>query len=362
MIARNISRRDSIRAGLLTALGLACGRPASAAGGCPEVAGRTARWIVPYASGGGYDVLSRLIGPYLEARLGAEIAVENVSGAGGLVGAKALRDAAPDGLTLGIVNAPGLLAAKLLGEPGAPDLGKDLVPLGRLARNHHVWVTGAASAYGGIDDVLAAAADRQPVFAVSEVGGTPFISASVGAAVLELDAGLVAGYPGSREMVLSLLRGETDIASLQFDSAVGQIEAGELRPLLQVSDAPVADHASLSAVPVLGGPDGIAAKRATQLGKDPQEAALRADTLAAFIGAGRVVAVPAGLPTGLSACLETGLLEALADPGFREAAAKAQQAVEPAGRGETQATLDAAAAGFPLLEPILDASLKKVRS
>ena len=51
-----------------------------ATGRCGELAGRQIRWIVPNAPGGGYDAESRLIEPFLERQIGAEIVVENRTG------------------------------------------------------------------------------------------------------------------------------------------------------------------------------------------------------------------------------------------------------------------------------------------
>ena len=81
------------------------GPVAAAAPACPELAGETITWIVPFGAGGGYDIYSRLIEPHLEAALGAQISVVNVEGAGGVVGTKRISEAAGDGRTLGLVNA-----------------------------------------------------------------------------------------------------------------------------------------------------------------------------------------------------------------------------------------------------------------
>jgi tripartite-type tricarboxylate transporter receptor subunit TctC len=56
--------------------------------------------VVPFASGGGVDVVARIIGPPLSALLGKSIIIENRGGAGGAVGANVVAQAAPDGYTL----------------------------------------------------------------------------------------------------------------------------------------------------------------------------------------------------------------------------------------------------------------------
>jgi len=66
--------------------------------------GKTVRMIVGSGVGGGYDVFSRLIAPYLAKTLGATVIVDNVPGAGGLVALNKLYIAPPDGLQISLVQ------------------------------------------------------------------------------------------------------------------------------------------------------------------------------------------------------------------------------------------------------------------
>ena len=72
---------------------------------------------------------------------------------------------------------------------------------------------------------------------------------------------VVAGYKGSSEVVLSLVRGELDLAAFSAGSLRPFIEGGEVRPILQLSDRPDAEAAFLDGVPLLGGQDGWLAAR-----------------------------------------------------------------------------------------------------
>jgi tripartite-type tricarboxylate transporter receptor subunit TctC len=63
---------------------------------------RTITMIVPFAAGGPTDLLGRLLAQRMGEILGQAIIVENVSGAGGMTGAKRMADARPDGYTIGI--------------------------------------------------------------------------------------------------------------------------------------------------------------------------------------------------------------------------------------------------------------------
>ena len=53
--------------------------------------------VVPFAAGGGTDVLGRIVGRRLSETLGQQVIIENVGGAGGMIGSARVARAAPDG-------------------------------------------------------------------------------------------------------------------------------------------------------------------------------------------------------------------------------------------------------------------------
>jgi tripartite-type tricarboxylate transporter receptor subunit TctC len=83
----------------MAALGLAllAGTAPAAAQGFPS---KPVRIVVPFPPGGGVDVLIRAVGAELSARWGQPVVIDNRAGAGGLIGAQAVANAAPDGYTL----------------------------------------------------------------------------------------------------------------------------------------------------------------------------------------------------------------------------------------------------------------------
>src|SRR6187551_3838265 len=87
--------------------------------------GKTVRMVVGSGTGGGYDVFSRLIAPYLAKTLGTTVIVENQPGAGGLIALNRLYVAPPDGLQISLSNGSGAVFAQLTGDQAARyDLAK----------------------------------------------------------------------------------------------------------------------------------------------------------------------------------------------------------------------------------------------
>ena len=87
--------------------------------------GKTVRMIVGSGTGGGYDIFSRLIAPYLAKTLGTTVIVENQPGAGGLVALNRLYNAPPDGLQLSLSNGTSASFAQITEQQGARfDLAK----------------------------------------------------------------------------------------------------------------------------------------------------------------------------------------------------------------------------------------------
>jgi tripartite-type tricarboxylate transporter receptor subunit TctC len=75
--------------------------------------------VVPFAPGGSTDVLARLAAQFLSVDLGQSFIVENVSGAGGIIGAARVAKAQPDGYTL-LVGSPGSIAINPHIQPNVP--------------------------------------------------------------------------------------------------------------------------------------------------------------------------------------------------------------------------------------------------
>jgi tripartite-type tricarboxylate transporter receptor subunit TctC len=96
---------------LLTGFGLLLGLLTSQAGAQP--ASKPVTIVVPYAAGGGTDLVSRLIAEHMAKALGRNVMIENVTGAGSTIANDRVARSAPDGSTI-LINHVALLAAPAL--------------------------------------------------------------------------------------------------------------------------------------------------------------------------------------------------------------------------------------------------------
>src|SRR3979409_1160146 len=93
--------------------------------------------FVPYAAGGGVDILARTLGDVVSRQWGQSVIVENRPGAGGVVASQALAMAPPDGYTL-IVVASGHPTNAFLYPKLPYDTFKDFTPISQLASSPNI--------------------------------------------------------------------------------------------------------------------------------------------------------------------------------------------------------------------------------
>lgn len=332
--------------GASAGLALSGHRPAAAAvpDTCGYLKGETMSFIVPFAAGGGYDTYARLLATRMETLVDAEIVVGNLSSTA--LGAKKIRDAAPDGLTLGLVNAAETILRRLLEGGEHPDFFADFTVLGQIAETPTAWVVAANSGIGSIEDLMRLAGQRPVVAGTRSVSNVDFAGMAVVSHLAGFPLESVSGYAGSSEVILSMIRGEVDLASFSYESLRPFLQAGDVRPILQLSMEPVPDAPELRDVPVTGGPDGWLTRRAAQRGADLAEARRLGDGLVAVSLQPRTILTSKGLDPDRADCLKRLFIAAATDSGLAEEAQKLKRSVTPVPGDELVARLQA-------LEPIL---------
>src|SRR3954451_8088967 len=112
---------------LVTALALCFAAVSPSAADYPD---HTIKIIVPFAAGGGTDVLARIMAQNLNSKWGQPVVVENQPGASGAIGTRAVMKAAPDGYTLLMASTGALMTVSSgEGSAGPFDVNKVLTPI-----------------------------------------------------------------------------------------------------------------------------------------------------------------------------------------------------------------------------------------
>src|ERR1700736_5731880 len=128
----------------------AAGGAASAQSSFPS---KPVRIFVPYAAGGGVDILARTLGDVVSRQWGQPVVVENRPGAGGVVASQTLVTPPPDGYTL-IVVASGHATNPFLYPKIPYDTFKDFAPISLLASSPNILLVRADSPFKTLGDVI----------------------------------------------------------------------------------------------------------------------------------------------------------------------------------------------------------------
>jgi tripartite-type tricarboxylate transporter receptor subunit TctC len=194
---------------------------------------RPVKIVVPFAAGGGPDILARKLGAKLADALGggAVVVVENVVGAGGILAAQNVARMAPDGYNL-LFGASSHVVQKAMQPSVRFDPLKDFAPIGRVATSPSVLVVAAGSPYRTVADLIAAAkaAPGKLNYGSGGIGS----AAHLCAAALVVHAGIDAvhvPYKGSVEIVPSIIAGDTQFAFPIASTAIPQVQGGRVRAL-----------------------------------------------------------------------------------------------------------------------------------
>ncbi|MDO9065687.1 MAG: tripartite tricarboxylate transporter substrate-binding protein, partial [Chloroflexota bacterium] len=202
--------------------------------------GKVVNLIVPFSPGGGFDQYPRLAQPALEAAMpGTAVVVQNVTGAGGIVGSNQIYRAAPDGLTIGIGNIGGLAFAAATGVEGVQyDLGK-YSWFGRVYAEPRAVVVNSKGTIKTVADLKKL--NRPVLAAATGVGSDDYYVTLVLIKGLGIPVKMATGYTSQPEANLGILRGEVDVTVSSLGGVRSSVDGGDLQIMLFIANAPVKD-------------------------------------------------------------------------------------------------------------------------
>ena len=206
--------------------------PLNAFAAYPE---RTIRIVVPFAPGGGTDVIARTLAQEMAKDLGATIIIENKPGAGTIIGTQTVATSEPDGYTLlmgtfaNAVNPS--LNAKL-----PYDAHKDFAAVALIARSFNIVVVNPASPIKSIADLIAAAKSdpNKLSYGTYGTGTSAHLAGELFKNMAKVNLTTVP-YKGAAPAITDLLGGQIQVMFTTVASAASLIAAGQLRALAVTS-------------------------------------------------------------------------------------------------------------------------------
>jgi tripartite-type tricarboxylate transporter receptor subunit TctC len=274
--------------------------------------GKTVRMVVGSGPGGGYDVFSRMIAPYLAKTLGTTVIVENQPGAGGLIALNRLFTATPDGLNISLSNGTSAAFAQLTGDQAARfDLAK-FNYLATVGAPPGLWLVGPDSPIREVQQAV----DAKMKWRWAAAGATSGLG--IGAAftceALRLDCHVVQGYKGSADAGLAVTRGEMDAVYVPESSANHFVRSKQNWALATISRTKSQFFQDRPTI--------------FQATKMDAEQTWVMDFLANVEKLGRILVAPPGIPPARLAYLQEAIRITLLDPQLIADGEKAERIVE----------------------------------
>jgi tripartite-type tricarboxylate transporter receptor subunit TctC len=273
------------------------------------------RIVVPFAAGGGVDLLTRVLAQHLGEALKQQVVVDNRTGAGGNIGVDAVAKAPADGYTLVMATTgthtinPGLYQSLPF------DAEKDFAPITTVASVPNLLVVNPGIAAASVEELVALAKSQPGKFSYASFGnGTGnHLSGAMFAAMAKLDVVHVP-YKSAPQAVTDLIAGQTAFAFVNTPLALPHVRAGKLRALA-----------------VTGGKRSAATPEYATM----SEAGVPGFVVESWYG----LLAPAGTPAPVVARLHKEVLAVLAKPEVRETFAKQGADIVTATPGEFAAQI-----------------------
>lgn len=196
--------------------------------------------VVPFAAGGGVDIVARLLGEELRTKLGQPVVVENKPGASGMIGAMAVVKAPADGYTLLLGSSgetainPFVFKEKMQYAPQ-----KDLAPITLVTRIPNVLVASLKLPVNSIEQLIEYA-KKNPgklSYATSGIGNVQHLNGEL----LEEMAGIKminVPYKGAAAQLADLVAGNVDITFVSYAAASAFISGDRVKAIGVTSAKP----------------------------------------------------------------------------------------------------------------------------
>jgi tripartite-type tricarboxylate transporter receptor subunit TctC len=202
-----------------------------------EFPDKPVRIVVPFAPGGGTDLIARTLGQGMSQALGQPVIIDNKPGAGTVIGTDLVAKSAPDGYNLVIATLAHAVNPSLLSKlPYNNDTA--FAPVSLIGRGPNVLVVRTESPFKTVKDVLDAAKSGKKLTYASQGNGTSaHLAGEMFANLTKLDF-LHIPYRGAGPAMVDVLGGQIDLF-FGTAAAVGNlVDQGKLRALAVTTPEP----------------------------------------------------------------------------------------------------------------------------
>jgi tripartite-type tricarboxylate transporter receptor subunit TctC len=188
--------------------------------------------VVPYAAGGGNDVMARIVAEKMSRSLGQQIVIENKGGAGGSIATRQVAKAAPDGYTLGLGGTGTLAINPTLYPNVGYDPRRDFAPVGLIATSALVVLVHSSVQANSIGELIALAKREPGTLNYASAGSGS--GTHLGSELLAQMAGIKLThipYKGSSPALTDLIGGHVAIYLSSLPPAIALVKEGKVRAL-----------------------------------------------------------------------------------------------------------------------------------
>jgi tripartite-type tricarboxylate transporter receptor subunit TctC len=186
-------------------------------------------FIVPFAAGGGTDILARVLGQKLETRLGKPFVVENRPGSGTVIATNFIAKSPPDGYTI-MMSVSSLAIDVTLYKSLPYDPVKDIAMVALVATVPFVLVVNTSSPVQSVDDLIKLAKTRPLSYGSGGIGAFHHLAAALFTSMAGIKATHVP-YHGTAPALTDLMGGYIQFMFSDLGPALPLITAGKLRAL-----------------------------------------------------------------------------------------------------------------------------------
>jgi tripartite-type tricarboxylate transporter receptor subunit TctC len=197
---------------------------------------RSIRVIVPFAAGGGIDVIARILQPKMQEILGQPLVIQNRPGAAGVIGTDLVAKAAPDGYTLLFTLTPHIVNAYTYQKLPYDPL-RDFAPVSMIATTPNVLAINPDVRATSVRELIDLAKAQPGVlnYGTAGIGSAFHLAGALFAFMAGVNIVDVPYEIGGPQAVAGVLSGQVQIIFANFLTLLPYIQNGQVRALAVTS-------------------------------------------------------------------------------------------------------------------------------